>query len=61
MKENINATQLSNNEIKLKMMNLENEYKSIQANIKKEIKRMNDIDKEYKNFKIELNKRLHLL
>lgn len=61
MKENINATQLSNNEIKLKMMSLENEYKSIQANIKKEIKRMNDIDKEYKNFKIELNKRLHLL
>lgn len=57
MKKTYNIEMMSNSEIKLHMMNLENEYKSIQNNIKKEANRMSELDKEYNNLKKELNKR----
>lgn len=57
MKKTYNIEMMSNSEIKLHMMNLENEYKSIQNNIKKEATRMSELDKEYNNLKKELNKR----
>ena len=52
---------LSNNELKLEMMDLENKYKSIQNKIRKEISEMASLDKEFNKLRQELNKRNNFL
>ena len=56
-KENKDLTMLSNSEIKLLISQVENEYKGIQNNIKKEAIRLSELDKEYIRLKKELNNR----
>lgn len=52
---------MSNSEIKLLMRDLENEFYSIQHNIKKEVDRMLELDTEYNKLKTELAKRGNFL
>lgn len=56
MKE-INYNMLSNSEIKIKLIELENEYESTRNKIKDLINQMNEIDKSYTQGKEILNKR----
>ena len=48
---------MSNSELKLEMMHAENEYKAIQANIRKEAVQLQELDRRYLRIKEELGKR----
>ena len=50
-------TLMSNSELKLEMMHAENEYKAIQANIRKEAVQLQELDRRYLRIKEELGKR----
>lgn len=50
-------TMLSNSELKLLIAQVENEYKGIQNNIRKEARQLAELDKEYLRLKKELNNR----
>lgn len=48
---------MSNSEIKIKLIEMENEYESIKNNVIKQMERMEELDKNYLNGKNELKKR----
>lgn len=48
---------LSNAELRIKLTTMENEYEAIKARIKKDIERMEQLDKEYVSVKQVLEKR----
>ena len=48
---------MSNAEIKIHLIELENEYEAIKSNVKKEMSRMQELDKMYMKANTELNKR----
>lgn len=54
---NKDLTMLSNSEIKLLIVKVENEYKGIQNNIRREAIKLSELDKEYLRLKKELNNR----
>ena len=54
-------TMLSNSELKLLIAQVENEYKGIQNNIRKEARQLAELDKEYLRLKKELNNRGNFL
>lgn len=54
---NKDLTMLSNSEIKLLIAKVENEYKGIQNNIRREAIKLSELDKEYLRLKKELNNR----
>jgi hypothetical protein len=49
---------MSNAEIKIHLMELENEYEAIKCNVQKEISRMQELDNMYIKANTELNKRI---
>lgn len=55
--KDINLNVLSNSEIKIKLIELENEYKSTQNKIRDLLFYLNDLDKKYINAKKILEKR----
>lgn len=48
---------LSNAEMRIKLLTMENEYEAIKNRIKKDLERMDELDKEYTSMKQVLNKR----
>ena len=48
---------MSNAEIKVRLIEMENEYTAIQSKIKSFIEKMNDLDREYTQAKTIYNKR----
>lgn len=48
---------LSNADIRVKLTSMEHEYEAIKIRVKKDIERMQELDKEYVSLKQVLNKR----
>lgn len=48
---------LSNADIRIKLTTMENEYEAIKLRVKKDLERMQELDKEYVSMKQVLNKR----
>lgn len=55
--EELKLSELSNNELTLKLKMYENEYETLKNNISSCVKRMNELSKSFVNVKKELNKR----
>lgn len=58
MADEIKLEDLSNNEIKLKMINLKNEYEAIQSKMKLLLVDLQALDKQYLQCKKVINERL---
>lgn len=56
-KVNDKYLELSNAEIRVKLLTMENEYEALKNKIKECIKRMGELDEEYTSMKNVLNKR----
>jgi hypothetical protein len=48
---------MSNSELKIKLIEMENEYESLKVKINNDLNRMDDLDKSYNKVKKILNKR----
>jgi len=55
--EELKTNEMSNSELKLKLLSYENEYEVIKNNIEKYVKRMNELDIQYNKVQAELKKR----
>ena len=53
----INYEMMSNSELKIKLIEMENEYESIKNKINNLVMRMNELDESYNKVKQILNKR----
>lgn len=53
----INYEMMSNSELKIKLIEMENEYESLKVKINNDLNRMDDLDKSYNKVKKILNKR----
>ena len=55
--EELKLNEMSNSELKLKLLSYENEFEVLKNKIEKHITRMNELDKEYNKIQTELKKR----
>lgn len=53
----INYEMMSNSELKIKLIEMENEYETLKVKINNDLNRMDDLDKSYNKVKKILNKR----
>lgn len=53
----IEYNKLSNSELKIILIEMENEYESLKTKIKQSLERMETLDKKYNDVKITLDKR----
>lgn len=55
--ENLKLNEMSNSEIKIMLVEYENEYDAVKNKIRKNVERLNELDSLYNKAKSELRKR----